>query len=44
MATKIGGIIPPVITCFDKNGKVDESAQRELIRYLSKHVQGFYPV
>jgi len=43
MVTKIGGIIPPVITCFDKNGKVDESAQRELIRYLSKHVQGFYP-
>lgn len=43
MATKIGGIIPPVITCFDKNGKIDESAQKELIRYLSKHVQGFYP-
>lgn len=43
MGSKIEGIIPPVITCFDKNGKVDESAQRELIRYLSKHVQGFYP-
>jgi len=43
MAAKIEGIIPPVITCFDKNGAIDESAQRELIRYLSKHVQGFYP-
>lgn len=43
MPTGIGGIIPPVITCFDKNGKINESAQRELIRYLAQHVQGFYP-
>lgn len=43
MKGKIGGIIPPVITCFDKSGNVDESAQREIVRYLSKHVQGFYP-
>jgi dihydrodipicolinate synthase/N-acetylneuraminate lyase len=43
MSTDIFGVIPPVITCFDKNGKFDESAQRELIRYLAKYVQGFYP-
>ncbi len=43
MSVQISGIIPPVITCFDKSGKVDESAQRELVRYLAKHVQGFYP-
>ncbi len=43
MSAQIGGIIPPVITCFDKNGKIDENAQKELVRYLSKHVQGFYP-
>jgi dihydrodipicolinate synthase/N-acetylneuraminate lyase len=43
MSVQISGIIPPVITCFDKSGKVDESAQRELVRYLAKYVQGFYP-
>ncbi len=43
MPAEIGGIIPPVITCFDKNGKVDESAQREIVRYLAKYVNGFYP-
>lgn len=43
MSVQISGIIPPVITCFDKSGKVDESAQREIVRYLAKHVQGFYP-
>ena len=43
MPNGIGGIIPPVITCFDKNGKIDERAQRELVRYLAQHVQGFYP-
>jgi len=43
MSPEIGGIIPPVITCFDKNGKIDESAQREIVRYLAKYVQGFYP-
>jgi len=43
MSVQISGIIPPVITCFDKSGKIDESAQRELVRYLAKYVQGFYP-
>jgi dihydrodipicolinate synthase/N-acetylneuraminate lyase len=43
MAVKIEGIIPPIITCFDKKGTIDEGAQKDLVRYLSKHVQGFYP-
>jgi len=43
MTTDFSGIIPPVLTCFDKEGKVDEGRQREIVRYLSTHVQGFYP-
>ena len=43
MNNKFSGIIPPVITCFDKQGEIDEKAQRELVRHLAKHVQGFYP-
>lgn len=43
MSTDFSGIIPPVLTCFDKEGKVDEGRQREIVRYLSNHVQGFYP-
>lgn len=41
--TQFSGVIPPVITCFDKEGKIDEQAQRTLIRFLSQHVNGFYP-
>ncbi|HEY59633.1 MAG TPA: dihydrodipicolinate synthase family protein [Anaerolineae bacterium] len=37
------GIIPPVITAFDKNGYFDEHAQREIISFLLPHVHGFYP-
>lgn len=43
MPDKFAGVIPPVLTCFDKNGAIDEPAQREIVRYLAKHVQGFYP-
>lgn len=43
MSADFSGIIPPVITCFEKQGKIDENAQRELIRHLAKFVQGFYP-
>lgn len=43
MNSRFSGIIPPVITCFDKRGNFDEQAQRTLIRFLSKTVQGFYP-
>jgi 4-hydroxy-tetrahydrodipicolinate synthase len=37
------GIIPPAITCFDKDGSFDETAQREVIRFQAKYVDGFYP-
>ena len=37
------GIIPPAITCFDKDGNFDEAAQREVIRFQAKYVDGFYP-
>lgn len=39
---KISGIVPPVITAFDKRGNVDEKAQREVIAFLKQYVQGFY--
>jgi dihydrodipicolinate synthase/N-acetylneuraminate lyase len=44
MAKKITGVIPPVITAFDKQGNFDEKAQREILRFLVPHVQGFYPL
>jgi dihydrodipicolinate synthase/N-acetylneuraminate lyase len=43
MSKEIKGIIPPVITSFDKAGNFDEKAQREVIRFLLPHVNGFYP-
>lgn len=43
METKIGGVIPPVLTAFDKGGVFNERAQREIISFLIDDVQGFYP-
>jgi dihydrodipicolinate synthase/N-acetylneuraminate lyase len=43
MELKIGGIIPPVLTAFDKNGDFDEKAQREIVSFLIDKVQGLYP-
>jgi len=43
MENRISGIIPPVITAFDKQGDFDEKAQREIIAFLVDKVQGFYP-
>jgi len=43
MAKEFTGVIPPVITSFDKEGNFDEQAQREVISFLTPHVQGFYP-
>jgi len=43
MSITISGIIPPVLTAFDKNGQFDEKAQREIISFLVDKVQGFYP-
>lgn len=41
---KFNGVVPPVITSFDKQGKFNESSQREVIRFLKDKVNGFYPV
>jgi dihydrodipicolinate synthase/N-acetylneuraminate lyase len=43
MTEKFKGIIPPLITCFTKEGKIDEKAQREFVRFQAQHVDGFYP-
>lgn len=39
----VSGVIPPVITSFDKDGNFDEKAQREVINFLVPHIGGFYP-
>jgi 4-hydroxy-tetrahydrodipicolinate synthase len=43
MNKQFKGIIPPVITCFGKDGKFDETAQREVVRFQAKYIDGFYP-
>jgi len=43
MAKKITGIIPPMLTAFDKRGEFDPSAQKEIVNFLVDKVQGFYP-
>jgi len=40
---EITGVIPPLLTAFDKEGEFDETAQREIVSYLVEKVQGFYP-
>ena len=40
---KIGGIIPPVLTAFDKKGNFDEKGQREIVSFLLDKVQGLFP-
>jgi dihydrodipicolinate synthase/N-acetylneuraminate lyase len=39
---KFEGVIPPVITAFDKLGRVDEEAQRAVVSFLKQRVQGLY--
>lgn len=41
--SKIAGIIPPMLTAFDKEGNFDEKAQREIVKFLVDTVQGLYP-
>jgi 4-hydroxy-tetrahydrodipicolinate synthase len=43
MSKQFTGIIPPALTCFTKDGKFDEAAQREIIRFQAQHIHGFYP-
>ncbi len=40
---EIKGIIPPMLTAFDKSGNFDERAQREIVSFLIDRVQGLYP-
>lgn len=44
MSKDFSGIIPPLITSFNKKGKFDPRAQREVVRFLLPNVNGFYPV
>lgn len=39
---KMKGVIPPMITPFDKDGNVDEQALRTLVRYLRDKVHGVF--
>jgi dihydrodipicolinate synthase/N-acetylneuraminate lyase len=41
MSKNFNGIIPPVITCFTKDGKIDGAAQRKIICFQAKYVYGF---
>ena len=43
MTVTIRGVIPPVITAFNEKGDFNEQAQREIIRFLTPKVHGFYP-
>lgn len=43
LGPKISGIIPPLLTAFDKSGAFDEKAQRDIVSFLVDKVQGFYP-
>jgi 4-hydroxy-tetrahydrodipicolinate synthase len=43
MTQQFKGIIPPIITCFHEDGSINEIAQREVVRFQAKHVNGFYP-
>ncbi|MFW6121712.1 MAG: dihydrodipicolinate synthase family protein [Petrotogales bacterium] len=42
MKKELKGIIPPVVTIFDAEGKVDEKKYRNFIEFLCKHVQGLF--
>ena len=39
---KMKGVIPPMLTPFDKDGNVDEQALRTLVRYLRDKVHGVF--
>lgn len=42
MSKNIRGIIPPVITIFDADGKVNESKYRNFIEFLANKVHGLF--
>lgn len=38
------GIIPPMMTAFQKDGEIYEKGTREMVDFIVPHVQGLYPV
>ncbi|MBN1152826.1 MAG: dihydrodipicolinate synthase family protein [Dehalococcoidia bacterium] len=38
------GIIPPMMTAFNKDGEIYEKGTREMVEFIVPHVQGLYPV
>jgi len=40
---KIEGIIPPLLTSFDKNGDIYKKGQKELIEFILPYIDGVYP-
>ena len=40
---KIEGIIPPLLTSFDKNGNIYERGQKEIIEFILPYIDGVYP-
>ncbi|MCK7577147.1 MAG: dihydrodipicolinate synthase family protein [Chromatiales bacterium] len=43
MSTDFSGIIPPSSPASTRKAGWTKARQREIVRYLSNHVQGFYP-
>lgn len=41
-SSNIQGVIPPLLTAFDKQGEIDGSAQKEIVQFLNEHVHGYY--
>jgi dihydrodipicolinate synthase/N-acetylneuraminate lyase len=43
-ALEFTGVIPPMLTAFDRTGEIDEEAIRATVRFLLPHVDGLYPL
>ncbi|MDD5621893.1 MAG: dihydrodipicolinate synthase family protein [Actinomycetota bacterium] len=43
MSKEIKGIIPPLLTSFDKNGNIYKKGQREIIEFILPYIDGVYP-
>ncbi|HPB64765.1 MAG TPA: dihydrodipicolinate synthase family protein, partial [Mesotoga sp.] len=43
-AVEFTGIIPPVLSSFESDGKIYEKGIREIIKFTLPHVNGYYPI
>ncbi len=43
-ALEFTGIIPPVLSSFESDGKIYEKGIREIIKFTLPHVNGYYPI